>query len=92
MEIFASQPKIADRCEKAARARNRLARIERIDIGAPALELIPPFTPGAARVGDIVDLTAKRVNFEHGQALRAGQYPHRIVERAARGPFRRTQT
>ena len=67
-----------------------LAGVERIDIVAPALELLAPFMTGAARIRDIVDLTAKGIDFEHGFALRAGQYAHRVVERATRRPVGRS--
>src|SRR6266540_3463147 len=90
VEILAAESELAYRRKKAVRARDRLARVERIDIGAPALELLAAFITRTARVRDIVDLTAKGINFEHRQALGARQYPHRIIERATRRPFRRS--
>src|SRR5215831_4804684 len=91
VEILAAESKIAHRREQAARAGDGLARTERIDIVAPALELLAPFTTGAARIRDIVDLTAKGIDFEHGLALRARQYAHRVVERATRRPLGRSR-
>ena len=41
VEILAPEPEIAHRRVQAERARNRLAGVERIDIGAPALESLP---------------------------------------------------
>src|SRR6266404_9592734 len=82
MEVLAAQAEIAYWGDEPARARNRLARIERIDIGAPALKLLAPFMARAARIRDIVDLPAKGIDFKHRRALRARQYPHCIIERA----------
>ena len=56
---------------------------------APLRELLAALGMRRARIGDVVDQPAERVDFEHRLALRARQYPHRGVERAARGAARR---
>jgi hypothetical protein len=89
MEIFAPQAEILDRRSEPPRARDRLARVERVDVGAPAVELTSTWVARTARVRNVVDLPAKGIDLEHGFALRARQYAHRIVERAARRPLGR---
>src|SRR5262249_4772255 len=91
MEILATEPEIAHRRGETARARDRLARVERIDIGAPALELLPAFGARSPRIRDVVDLAAKGIDFEHRLALRARQYAHRVIERATRRPLGRSR-
>ena len=59
MKILAPQPEFAHRHGQTLRARGRLAGIERVDIGAPALELLAALAAGAARIRDVVDLPAK---------------------------------
>ena len=82
MEVFAAQAEVVYRRDEPARARSRLARVERIDIGAPALKLLAPFSTRTSRIRDIVDLSAKGIDFKHGRTLRTRQYPHCIIERA----------
>jgi len=65
--------------------------IERVDVGAPAVELLEALAARTARVGDVVDLAAKGIDFEHGLALRARQNAHRVVKRAARRPLGRSR-
>jgi hypothetical protein len=90
MEILAPQAEIAHRRLQAADARNRrLAGTERVDVGAPTRQLVPSRAARPARIRDVIDLAAKGIDLEHGLALRARQYAHRIVERAARRPFGR---
>src|SRR5262249_60406115 len=60
MEILATEVEIAHRRDQAARAGDRLACVERIDIGTPALELLPAFVAGSPRIRDVVDPAAKR--------------------------------
>src|SRR5436189_303637 len=76
MEVFAAQAEVMYRRDEPARARSRLARVERIDVGAPALKLLAPFSTRTSRIRDIVDLPAKGIDFKHGRTLHARQYPH----------------
>ena len=71
VEILAPEPEIAHWRLQAQRARDWLAGIERIDIGAPALESLPALGAGTAGIRDVIDLTAKGVDLEHCLALRA---------------------
>src|SRR5260370_25677988 len=89
MEILTTQPEIAHRRDEAARARDRPARVKRIDVGAPALELLAPFATGRARVRDVVDLAAKGIDLEHRLALRTRQYAPRAIALATRPPLGR---
>src|SRR6516225_3759066 len=82
-----TQPEIAHRRDQAARAGDRPARVKRIDVGAPALQLLAAFATGRARVRDVVDLAAKGIDLEHRLALRTRQYAHRVIKRATRRPL-----
>ena len=59
MEILAPEPEIAHRSGQGLRAGDWPARIESIDVGAPAFELLLAFTTGTARIGDVVHLPAE---------------------------------
>src|SRR5207248_10915917 len=47
MEVFAAQAAVMYRRDEPARVRSRLARLERIDVGGPALKLMAPFSSRA---------------------------------------------
>ena len=57
-------------CARPAKLRRRRAGIDRIDVGAPALQLLAPRLARPGIVGDVVDGAAERIDFEHRLALR----------------------
>ncbi len=88
VEILALQAEFAHRPRQALQARAGGAPgIDGVDVGAPAVELAAALVARAARIRDVVDLPAERIDLEHRLALRARQDAHRGVERAAGRPL-----
>ena len=88
-EILLAEREIAYRLRQRPQFRRGPAGIKWLDPRAPFRKPVPALGVRRGRIGDIIDQPAERIDFEHRLALRARQYPHRGVERAARGAARR---
>ena len=84
-EVVALKRECTHRLREAEKRRWRRAAIDRIDVGAPALQLFAPRLARPQIVGDVVNGAAERIDFEHRFALRPRQNPHAAIKRAARG-------
>ncbi len=83
-KIFLAQRKGPYRMLQSPQIDTRLSGIKSLDVLPPFRK---PCTPGivwSIGVGNIVDKTTERIDFEHCVALRAGQDAHGGVKRAAR--------
>src|SRR4029078_9538196 len=90
-EIFLAERKITHRPRQRAQLRSRPPGIKRLDPRAPFGKPKPALGMRLRRIRDVIDQPAERIDFEHRLALRSRQYPHRGVERAARGAARRAR-
>src|SRR6202034_4828623 len=72
-----------DRLRKARQSGRRRTGIDRVDIGAPGLQLFAAWIARPGIVGNVVDRAAERINFEHRLTLRRRQNAHATVERTA---------
>src|SRR5581483_7592150 len=82
-EIVLAQRKLRHRALEPVPVLRSVPGIERVDIVAPAREVLEP--PGMRRIaiGDVVDGTAEAIDLEHRLALRLRQDAHGEIERAA---------
>src|SRR4029079_19591717 len=74
---------LADGFGKSLKMRRRLARVDRVDILAPARKLRDTRVARIRIISDIVDRPAERVDFEHRLTLGAGHNAHRSVKLTA---------
>ena len=87
LEILAPQRRMSFTALTRLRERVTALPIDRVDVGAPQLELLDALVARPGRVRDVVDLAAERIDLVHRLALRLRHDAHRGVERAAGGAF-----
>ena len=88
-EILALQIERAHRLRQSAKLRRRRLAINRINVGAPACQLLAARLARPGIVGNVVNGAAERVDLEHRLALRARQNAHARIKRAAGGALGR---